>query len=59
MTALNAPVADAGPLYPPGFDPPARLSLAKFAAAMVRNPLQAVPEAAYHEPLVQFGRRFT
>lgn len=60
MTATHATFADGAPLYPPTFDPPSKpLSLPKFAAGIVSNPLSVVPEAAYHEPYVQYGRRFT
>jgi cytochrome P450 len=59
MTVSHATASDDAPLYPPNFNPPAKpLSLPKFAAAMATNPLSVVPEAAYREPLVKYGRRF-
>jgi cytochrome P450 len=55
----TATVAEDAPLYPPDFDPPAEpLGLLQFAAAMASNPLRVVPQAAYREPLVKYGRRF-
>ncbi len=47
-------VEDAGgpPLYPPSIKPPAApLPLWRFLPTFLRNPLRAIPEAVYHEPI--------
>ncbi len=52
----NSPAAhrDASPgaLYPPSIKPPrAPLPIWKFLPTFVRNPLRAIPEPVYHEPI--------
>src|SRR5262245_55221649 len=59
VVMTTATVAEDAPLYPPDFDPPAEpLGLLQFARAMASNPLRVVPQAAYREPLVKYGKRF-
>ncbi|MGE0204282.1 MAG: cytochrome P450 [Hyphomicrobiaceae bacterium] len=46
------------PLYPPRVTPPPKpLSLPKFVVRFISNPLLAVPEPVYHEPLFSYKAR--
>ena len=60
MTTLLAPTSDTAALYPPTV-PPRRTSMgmARFLFTFVRNPLRVLPEAVYHEPIVQFRSTVT
>ena len=43
------------PLYPPTARPARhKLPLAAYALAVMRNPLRAMPEAVYHQPIVTY-----
>lgn len=61
MTAVLAPPTQAARLYPPTVAPRrgGPLSLARFLFTFVRNPLQVLPEAVYHEPIFRYGDRVT
>src|SRR5450631_4523198 len=51
---------DADPLYPPTVTPPsAPLSLPMYFMTFIGNPLRVMPEAVYHEPIVQYGKRLS
>ncbi|AGK58697.1 cytochrome P450 [Hyphomicrobium denitrificans 1NES1] len=44
--------------YPPTVQPPDRaLSLPRFFARFIRNPLQALPRSVYSEPIVAYGKK--
>lgn len=48
----DSAVAEA-PFYPPRVTPPAKpLSYLRTARTFLRNPLETIPEAVYHEPMV-------
>jgi cytochrome P450 len=47
-------------LYPPTVTPASRaLPLLPFLGRFVRNPLRAIPEAVYDEPIVTYGKKRT
>lgn len=47
-------------LYPPTVTPPARpLSLLPFLRRFIRNPLLAIPQSVYEEPVVTYGKKRT
>lgn len=55
-TVRNSPAlhrdTSSGALYPPSIKPPAApLPIWKFLPTFVRNPLRAIPEPVYHEPI--------
>lgn len=53
LTRTDEPNCDGAPLYPPHAEPAAiALSLPRFIARFVRNPLTALPQDAYDEPIV-------
>jgi cytochrome P450 len=55
---MTTAVLEAEPLYPPTITPPPKpLPMRKFIFTAVRNPLLALPQAAYEEPIVSLGRR--
>ncbi len=55
MTAVLAARTDPAALYPPTVEPPPRpLSLPRFLATFVRNPLRALPAGVYQEPIFQY-----
>ena len=54
MRTTSVPADDAGApaLYPPTVVPPRRsLPLWRFLPTFIRNPLRAIPEPVYHEPI--------
>src|SRR5690348_14534269 len=45
-------------LYPPTVTPPAQpLPLLPFLRRFIRNPLRAIPQAVYEEPVVTYGKK--
>lgn len=53
MDIADGPVRDAPALYPPTVAPPPHpLGLTRFLIQFVRNPLLALPQAVYEEPLL-------
>jgi cytochrome P450 len=45
-------------LYPPTIVPPARpLPLLPFLRRFIRNPLRAIPQSVYEEPVVTYGKK--
>ncbi len=45
-------------LYPPTIVPPARpLPLLSFLRRFIRNPLRAIPQSVYEEPVVTYGKK--
>ena len=60
MTTVLAPRPDTAALYPPTVAPRrTSMSLPRFLVTFVRNPLRVLPEAVYHEPIVQFRSTVT
>ena len=52
MTNADAVPVDAVKLYPPTVTPPRNaLPIWRFVPTFLRNPLRALPEAVYHEPM--------